>query len=200
MLEAARQAGVGLSAVCGGAGTCGTCRVRVVAGEVSSPTEAEAEAVVQGLRLACQARVLGDVRVDVPPDSITALQRVQVEGHERPIELDPAVRAFDVTLEPASLSDLRADATRLEDALGQQHDVPRVQHAGEAAAQSPGVGRFGTADQQHHSKSSSCSVAGSARATASSSAPLTSAKSARICSIERSPPRSTAAGWKVGTR
>ncbi|MBN1815079.1 MAG: DUF4445 domain-containing protein [Anaerolineae bacterium] len=124
LLEAARQAGVGLSAVCGGVGTCGTCRVRVVAGDVSSPTEAEAEAASAGFRLACQAHVLGDVRVDVPPDSITALQRVQVEGHERPIEVDPAVRAFDVILEPASLSDLQADATRLWDALGQQYDVP----------------------------------------------------------------------------
>jgi uncharacterized 2Fe-2S/4Fe-4S cluster protein (DUF4445 family) len=124
LLEAARQAGVGLSAVCGGVGTCGTCRVRVVAGDVSSPIEAEAEAASAGFRLACQTRVLGDVRVDVPPDSITALQRVQVEGRERPIELDPVVRAFDVTLEPASLSDLRADATRLRDALGQQYDIP----------------------------------------------------------------------------
>lgn len=123
LLEAARQAGVGLSAVCGGSGTCGDCRVRVVAGEVSPPTEAEDEVVTEGLRLACQTRVLEDMRVDVPPDSITALQRVQVEGHERPIELDPVVRAFDVTLEPASLSDLRADATRLRDALSQQHDV-----------------------------------------------------------------------------
>jgi uncharacterized 2Fe-2S/4Fe-4S cluster protein (DUF4445 family) len=124
LLEAARQAGVGLSAVCGGAGTCGDCRVRVVAGEVSSPTEAEAEATSAGFRLACQTRVLGDVRVDVPPESITALQRVQIEGRERPIELDPAVRGFDVTLEPASLGDLRADAARLKDALGQQYGVP----------------------------------------------------------------------------
>jgi len=124
LLEAARQAGVGLSAVCGGAGTCGDCRVRVVAGETSSPTEAEAEAASAGFRLACQTRVLGDVRVDVPPESITALQRVQVEGRERSIELDPAVRSFDVTLDPPSLSDLRADATRLEDALSQQHGAP----------------------------------------------------------------------------
>lgn len=109
LLEAAHQAGVGLNAACGGAGVCGTCRVRVVAGEVSPPTGAE-EA---GFRLACQARVLGDVRVDVPPDSITAPQRVQIEGRERPIELDPAVHAFDVTLEPPSLSDLQADVTRL---------------------------------------------------------------------------------------
>ncbi len=139
LLDAARQAGVGLNAVCGGAGTCGTCCVRVVAGEVSPPTEAERDAVADGLRLACQTRVLSDVRVDVPPASITAPQRAQIEGREtfgfaqdkRQVELDPAVRGFDVTLAPPSLADLRADATRLRDALYEQHGVAagRFDHA-----------------------------------------------------------------------
>jgi uncharacterized 2Fe-2S/4Fe-4S cluster protein (DUF4445 family) len=120
LLEAARQAGVGLNGVCGGAGTCGTCRVRVVAGQVTPSTEAEGDVVAEGLRLACQTRVLSDVRVDVPPASITAPQRAQIEGRERLVELDPAVRAFDVALAPPNLADLRADATRLRDALYQQ--------------------------------------------------------------------------------
>ena len=123
LLEAARQAGVGLNAVCGGAGTCGTCRVRVVAGEVTPPTGAEQESLADGFRLACQTRVLGDVRVDVPPTSITAPQRAQVEGREQPVEFDPAVRSFDVAPEPPSLTDLRADATRLREALQEQHGV-----------------------------------------------------------------------------
>ena len=130
LLEAARQAGVGLNAVCGGAGTCGTCRVRVVAGQVTPPTEGEQESLAEGFRLACQTRVLGDVRVDVPPTSITAPQRAQVEGRERPVELDPAIRTFDVAPDPPSLDDLRADATRLREALHQQHgvDVERCDH------------------------------------------------------------------------
>ncbi len=142
LLEAARQAGVGLNAVCGGTGTCGTCRVRLVAGQVTPPTEAERDAllpssqggvggVAEGLRLACQTRVLGDVRVDVPPTSITAPQRAQIEGREQPVELDPAVRVFDVTLAPPSLADLRADATRLRDGLHRQHGLTagRFDHA-----------------------------------------------------------------------
>jgi uncharacterized 2Fe-2S/4Fe-4S cluster protein (DUF4445 family) len=142
LLEAARQAGVGLSAVCGGAGTCGGCRVRVVSGPVSPPTEAETEAANAGLRLACQTRVLGDVRVDVPPDSITAAQRVQIEGREQPTELDPAVRAFDVSVQPASLADLRSDATRLEDALG-QHATPVSRFDLAALRQAPPLLREG---------------------------------------------------------
>lgn len=122
--EAARQAGVGLNAVCGGGGTCGTCRVRVVAGEVTPPTEAEDEAVGEGLRLACQARVMTDVRVDVPPSSITAPQRAQVEGLERAVELDPTVRFFDVAVAASSLSDLRADTTRIREAIGERGIYP----------------------------------------------------------------------------
>jgi uncharacterized 2Fe-2S/4Fe-4S cluster protein (DUF4445 family) len=131
LLEAARQAGVGLNAVCGGAGTCRTCRVRVVAGQVTPPTEAERDCLAEGFRLACQARVSGDVRVDVPPTSITAPQRAQVEGRERPVELDPAVRSFDVAPDPPSLTDLRAGATRLREALREQHGVAvdRCDHA-----------------------------------------------------------------------
>jgi uncharacterized 2Fe-2S/4Fe-4S cluster protein (DUF4445 family) len=137
LLEAAHQAGVGLNAACGGAGVCGACRVRVVAGEVSPPTESE-EA---GFRLACQTQVLGDVRVDVPPDSITAPQRVQIEGRERPVDLDPAVRAFDVTLEPPSLSDLRADVTRLRQSPVFAGEDIKFDHG--ALVQLPGLLRSG---------------------------------------------------------
>jgi uncharacterized 2Fe-2S/4Fe-4S cluster protein (DUF4445 family) len=131
LLEAARQAGVGLNGICGGAGTCGTCRVRVVAGQVTPPTEAERDVVAEGLRLACQARVLDDARVDVPPTSITAPQRAQIEGRELSVELDPAVRSFDVALDPPSLTDLRADATRLRDALDQQSPLWKGEAGGE---------------------------------------------------------------------
>jgi len=123
LLEAARQAGVGLNAICGGAGTCGADRVRIMEGEVTPPTEAENEALAEGLRLACQTRVLSDVRVDVPPASMTAPQRAQVEGRERAVEFDPAVRAYEVAIDRTTLTDLRADATRVCDALREQHGV-----------------------------------------------------------------------------
>ncbi len=123
VLDASRQAGAGLTAVCGGVGTCGTCRVRIVAGDVTGPTESEAEAVAEGLRLACEARVLGDLRVDVPPESISAAQRAQVEGRERPVEVAPAVGCYPVRLDPPRLEDLRSDASRLKDALRVQHGV-----------------------------------------------------------------------------
>ena len=57
----ARLAGVELVAVCGGTGTCATCRVRVMAGELTPVTASEefelsADELAAGYRLACQVR------------------------------------------------------------------------------------------------------------------------------------------------
>ena len=131
LLEAARKAGVGLNAVCGGAGSCGTCRVRIVDGMVSPPNKSEANFLNQqeledGYRLACQVEVQGNVSVDVPPESITAPQRAQIEGRERAVDVDPAVRSFDVHPTPPSLHDLQSDERRLREALEEQHNVTNV--------------------------------------------------------------------------
>lgn len=128
LLEAARKAGVGLNAVCGGAGSCGTCIVRVLEGEVSPANKSEEKflshrELSEGHRLACQVDVWGDVLVDVPPSSITAPQRAQIEGRERPVEIDPAVRFLDVNPPPPSLHDLRSDEERLREALSKKHGV-----------------------------------------------------------------------------
>ena len=95
VLAAAQRGGVGLVAVCGGGGTCGRCIVQVRAGELTPPTEVElkklgAERMAQGFRLACQCKPLGNVRLHVPPSSLTATQRAQIEGRERQVEFDPA--------------------------------------------------------------------------------------------------------------
>jgi uncharacterized 2Fe-2S/4Fe-4S cluster protein (DUF4445 family) len=63
------------------------------------------------------------VLVDVPPESITAPQRAQVEGRERPVEIDSTVHAFDVGPTPPSLHDLRSDEERLREALQTEHSV-----------------------------------------------------------------------------
>lgn len=122
LLDAARLAGVELVAICGGEGTCGTCRVRPVSGQLSPRTLTEQAELsdgdlVAGDRLACQAEVLSDVRVDIPPESLTTPQRLQLEGQEIPTALDPVVVPLEVEVPPPSLSDLRSDLTRLRDVL-----------------------------------------------------------------------------------
>ena len=66
VLDAATALGVRISHVCGGAGTCSTCRFEcVVNPEGLTPIEPNeiAFSMGAGVRLGCQARVLGDVGV-----------------------------------------------------------------------------------------------------------------------------------------
>ncbi len=95
LLECARLLGVDLINICGGEGTCGSCLVQVLEGEVSPITEAEREFIpdenlVQGYRLACRAIPASGCKVRVPAESLTTPQRTQVEGQEMPIFPEPS--------------------------------------------------------------------------------------------------------------
>ena len=100
LLDVAQSAGVGLASVCGGVGTCEECRVRLASGKLTPPTLIE-EAILSkadlsaGIRLACQAEPLSDVKLDIPPESLTAAQRLQLDGEEIHLEPRPAVRSRD---------------------------------------------------------------------------------------------------------
>lgn len=123
ILSAAQDVGIGLVSLCGGIGACDSCKVRVAAGRVDEPTLVEQsifpeEQIAAGWRLACQSRPLGNVKIEVPTESLTAPQRLQLEG-ELPstVKGKPSVVPLDLALEPPSLHDLRSDAERLADAV-----------------------------------------------------------------------------------
>ncbi len=122
LLSAAQAAGIALIAICGGEGLCQECRVRLVSGKLTPLTLVE-EASLEpadlenGFRLACQASPLSDVKIEIPPESLTASQRLQVEGQEEAVELDPQVIPVEVALPPPSLADLRDDLSRLREGL-----------------------------------------------------------------------------------
>jgi len=69
VLAAAAEAGVIITAPCGGRGACGRCAVTVLEGGLEPPDERELAALARarvgasGIRLACMARVAGDVTV-----------------------------------------------------------------------------------------------------------------------------------------
>ena len=122
LLDASREAGVGIVSLCGGEGWCESCLVRIVRGELNLPTKSEIdyigpERINEGYRLACQAVPQTDVRIDIPPESLSTPQRLQVEGKDFDIDLAPAVQIADLKLSPPALEDLRADADRIIDGL-----------------------------------------------------------------------------------
>ena len=69
LIDTLREHGVRIDAPCGGSGRCGKCRVRVVNGEL--PVTAEDRAflsereIATGVRLACTARPMSDLRIRV---------------------------------------------------------------------------------------------------------------------------------------
>jgi uncharacterized 2Fe-2S/4Fe-4S cluster protein (DUF4445 family) len=122
LLAAAQEAGIALISICGGEGLCQECRVRLMSGSLTPPTLIEEGALTQkeladGFRLACQSSPLSSVKIEIPPESLTANQRLQVEGQESDVELAPAVEPIEIELPPPGLKDLRADTVRLRETL-----------------------------------------------------------------------------------
>lgn len=87
VLEAARAAGVGLAAGCGGRGTCGNCAVAVLVDGLEAPDDIESHALIgapAAKRLACRARVDASTEVRVLASSAactSSLERV-LDGDE----------------------------------------------------------------------------------------------------------------------
>lgn len=142
IMDAARLAGIGLTSVCGGQGTCGRCRVVVSSGLTGAPVDADRRAFTRleldaGHRLACRTKVSGDVTVSLPRASLIGAARLQVgaqtpTGSGRPdgdagqVPLAPAVRALPAPMDPPSLTDQRGDLDRLVAALRTAHGVHGV--------------------------------------------------------------------------
>ena len=127
-LACARRLGVGISSICGGKGTCHSCKVQVLSGTISKPTSNELEVFSSqelkgGWRLACQTYPTSDGKLTVPPESMTTPQRVQVEGLEITVRPEPPVLAYRLQLAAPSLSAPHADADSLLEALNQQYHL-----------------------------------------------------------------------------
>lgn len=125
LLACANLLGVGISSICGGRGTCHSCKVKILNGTVSEPTSKELEIFTpqelkEGWRLACQTYPIRDCKLTVPPESMTTPQRLQVEGLEIAIHPEPPVQTYALELSPPSLSAPHADADRLLEALNRQ--------------------------------------------------------------------------------
>lgn len=123
LLDSARQLNVDLVSICGGIGNCEHCKVQVISGKVTKPTLEEEASLTkaeleQGYRLACQTSPLSDVKLHVPPESLTAPQRTQVEGLEVDVAPEPAVRGMDAHLSAPTLSAPIADDANLWASLG----------------------------------------------------------------------------------
>ncbi|MEE9332533.1 MAG: ASKHA domain-containing protein [Granulosicoccaceae bacterium] len=138
ILDAARKLGVDLDTVCGGRGLCGRCQILCSEGDfskhniVSSADSlgegTKVEARYQringefpvGRRLGCQAKILGDLVVDVPPESQVHKQVVRKAADHATITLNPAIRLYVVDVEEPDMHDPSGDLRRLKNALNSE--------------------------------------------------------------------------------
>ncbi|MBC7253623.1 MAG: DUF4445 domain-containing protein [Actinobacteria bacterium] len=97
VLSILAREGLEVASACGGRGTCGKCRFHILEGNAAPPTDAErrllsGEELGRGIRLACQARPAGDLKVYLPATSLVRGQRLLIEGTWESPPLDPPVK------------------------------------------------------------------------------------------------------------
>ncbi len=140
LIEASRQLGVDIEALCGEKKVCGKCKVRIEQGtfqkygitssldHLSGWQKEEAKFITdserkEGYRLACAAKLEGDVLVFVPEESRAGKQVVSKAARDISIHWDPAVKLYTVSLTPPSFEDPLGDFERLAAALEEHHGL-----------------------------------------------------------------------------
>jgi len=139
LLETALAAGVHLVASCGGAGTCGTCKVLIEEGEVTSTRTARLsdEEYERGLRQACQSQIVTDLNVYVPVQSrletaVLVHERRGVARAPRQEALatgwrfNPPLRKYYLELPPPTLADNVSDLSRVLRGLRQEYKLSNM--------------------------------------------------------------------------
>ena len=141
--SAARELGVEIESICAENATCGKCMILVEAGrfekyniessrENLSPVGTEERAYLERrpkllkdkgweigqVRLSCQAKICGDVLINVPEESRGNKQIVRKSARDREIEVKPSIRKYLVSMSPTTLERPIADWERLAKGLG----------------------------------------------------------------------------------
>jgi uncharacterized 2Fe-2S/4Fe-4S cluster protein (DUF4445 family) len=143
ILEASRDLGVEIESLCGGQRACGKCKVKLEEGSFDrhgitsssrnlSPFTAEEEKFIsdsekaEGYRLACSSQISGDVLIFVPEESRAEDQVIRKAASEKQINLNPAIRLFQVELAPPTFQDPLGDFERLRNALDKKYRFPSL--------------------------------------------------------------------------
>jgi uncharacterized 2Fe-2S/4Fe-4S cluster protein (DUF4445 family) len=126
VFSAAHWIGLPIDSTCGGRGTCGKCKVRIVRGlteaETADHRQLRPQEISDGWRLSCQARIYEDMTCEVP--QLLRVPKAATMGLGRLVILDPNVRKVYFELAEPSLDDQRSDVARLRDALTVEgHDM-----------------------------------------------------------------------------
>ncbi|MEE8318866.1 MAG: 2Fe-2S iron-sulfur cluster-binding protein, partial [Dehalococcoidales bacterium] len=134
LLQAAISAGVRVYASCGGAGTCGTCKVKIESGEVETTRTEKLsdEEYRQGIRQACQSRVMTNLSVYVPVES--RLEKAVLAGEQKRVSqvlasgwrFKPPLSKYFLELSPPTAEDNLSDLSRLLRGMRQRYNLSHL--------------------------------------------------------------------------
>jgi uncharacterized 2Fe-2S/4Fe-4S cluster protein (DUF4445 family) len=140
LLQVALEAGVHIDAMCGGAGACGKCAVKVLGETTLAPSKAKksAKEPPPGTQLACLTQVKGNIEVEVPAtlrlSSRPALEDA-IDRRKSKLTFDmdsdllikrlgpPDVRKLKVKIMSAAVKRDFSDLDRLFKSLQRDHDM-----------------------------------------------------------------------------
>ena len=144
VLEAARKLGVDLDSVCGGRGICSRCQITPSFGsfpkyQIESSEESlskwnaiedrydRVRGLKKGRRLGCQSQILGDIIVDVPPESQVHQQVVRKAADARPVIMNPTTRLYYIEVQQPDMHKPEGDLERVTKALKEQWEIDNVE-------------------------------------------------------------------------
>ena len=149
LLDAAAEAGVYLTSLCGGEGVCGKCRVQVIRGQVKPPASSipffTPEEIRQGFVLACTTRADQDFEVWVPPEARLEEQQILTaekavcygspeplnntgNGREFPsVDYMPLTQKLFLSLPEPTLADNMSDLARVYREIRRMIPAPHLQ-------------------------------------------------------------------------
>lgn len=129
VLDAARRANIPIESICGGKGTCGKCKIKILTKRgFSEITEKENELLLEdeladGVRLACLTKVYGNVKLEVNKESIIEKFVKDKAKTKKQIEVLPIVSFYMLDVPPPSLSDTMSDFERIKEALEKKFNI-----------------------------------------------------------------------------
>jgi Uncharacterized metal-binding protein len=111
IMQAAAEAGIELEGPCGGKGTCGKCRVKII-------DKGKEERV-----LACRTKIEADMTVEIPNAEVSLYRKSDLSRGESVINIEPGIKKVYHEIETPSLSDQASDADRLLRALNSEDTI-----------------------------------------------------------------------------
>ncbi|NNE57957.1 MAG: DUF4445 domain-containing protein [Hellea sp.] len=138
--DVALNAGVDIQSICGGMGLCKRCQCEIDTGKhakfnldvtvenIGKLTPTEKKAIHDGelsdtRRLACRAKIRGDLVVEVPSDSREAESSIHKKSTPIDVPLNPAIRLYMVQLPVPTLEANPSDGEALVAALNEHHGL-----------------------------------------------------------------------------